>query len=307
MLLNSLFEGDDLSNKTDMTGKPCKKCHKGKYHETSHMDDWDGVLHCTKCGAGIKRWVERKVKEDYDPEEADTVRAATKNIQKLSHTKKNWKDAARNLHDISIWDKAGHKANKKAVTGMDEGETGPTFTGYWKGKDANLPGKKMVGGESVSEENNPADKVTMDIPLFIRMLEYAKEDAKTDMDLHNLTERAIQLMQEHEYLCMDNYDTLVGGSNEVAEATTGSNSLRDFLPPFTANGLWVSDRHGNNVLEVTRHGKVSQEVANALNSYTKTIGEGKIKGKDGKACWDGYRYNGTKNGKDSCVKVNKSK
>lgn len=33
------------------------------------------------------------------------------------------------------------------------------------------------------------------------------------------------------------------------------------------------------------------------------ISEGKKKGKDGKACWKGYRYNGTKNGKDSCVKV----
>jgi hypothetical protein len=32
-------------------------------------------------------------------------------------------------------------------------------------------------------------------------------------------------------------------------------------------------------------------------------GESKKKGADGKACWDGYRYNGTKNGKDSCVKV----
>ncbi len=31
--------------------------------------------------------------------------------------------------------------------------------------------------------------------------------------------------------------------------------------------------------------------------------ESKKKGADGKACWDGYRYNGTKNGKDSCVKV----
>ena len=28
----------------------------------------------------------------------------------------------------------------------------------------------------------------------------------------------------------------------------------------------------------------------------------KIKGADGKACWKGYRYNGTKNGKDDCVK-----
>ena len=31
---------------------------------------------------------------------------------------------------------------------------------------------------------------------------------------------------------------------------------------------------------------------------------GKIKGIDGKACWDGYRYAGTKDGKDKCVKVN---
>lgn len=30
----------------------------------------------------------------------------------------------------------------------------------------------------------------------------------------------------------------------------------------------------------------------------------KIKGVDGKACWDGYRYAGTENGKDKCVKAN---
>tara|TARA_R100000951_G_scaffold92098_1_gene80475 strand:+ start:3064 stop:3519 length:456 start_codon:yes stop_codon:yes gene_type:complete len=29
----------------------------------------------------------------------------------------------------------------------------------------------------------------------------------------------------------------------------------------------------------------------------------KKKGIDGKACWDGYRYAGTENGKDKCVKV----
>tara|TARA_R110000851_G_scaffold48314_1_gene116875 strand:+ start:1660 stop:2100 length:441 start_codon:yes stop_codon:yes gene_type:complete len=32
----------------------------------------------------------------------------------------------------------------------------------------------------------------------------------------------------------------------------------------------------------------------------------KIKGIDGKACWDGYRYTGTENGKDNCVKVDES-
>ncbi len=30
---------------------------------------------------------------------------------------------------------------------------------------------------------------------------------------------------------------------------------------------------------------------------------GKNKGADGKACWEGYRYAGTKGGKDRCVKV----
>ena len=29
----------------------------------------------------------------------------------------------------------------------------------------------------------------------------------------------------------------------------------------------------------------------------------KKKGVDGKACWDGYRYGGTKDGKDICIKI----
>ena len=31
----------------------------------------------------------------------------------------------------------------------------------------------------------------------------------------------------------------------------------------------------------------------------------KIKGIDGKACWKGYRYAGTEDGKDKCVPVKK--
>lgn len=42
--------------------------------------------------------------------------------------------------------------------------------------------------------------------------------------------------------------------------------LSKFLPPFKAQGLWVSDRRGNNVLEVTKHGTLAAEIANALNS-----------------------------------------
>ena len=39
-----------------------------------------------------------------------------------------------------------------------------------------------------------------------------------------------------------------------------------------------------------------------MNMY-ELLFESKIKGADGKACWDGYRYAGTEDGKDKCVPV----
>lgn len=56
---------------------------------------------------------------------------------------------------------------------------------------------------------NPADKITVDVPLFIRLLEYAREDAKTDMDLHNVTENAIALSETGKTLTMAQYDEIV--------------------------------------------------------------------------------------------------
>ena len=56
---------------------------------------------------------------------------------------------------------------------------------------------------------NPSDKITVDVPLFIRLLEYAREDAKTDMDLHNVTENAIALSETGKTLTMTQYDQLV--------------------------------------------------------------------------------------------------
>jgi len=61
---------------------------------------------------------------------------------------------------------------------------------------------------------NPSDKVTLDIPLFIRLLEYAREDAKNDMDLHNVAEKAISLSETGKTLTMAEYDALVAGNSE---------------------------------------------------------------------------------------------
>ena len=64
------------------------------------------------------------------------------------------------------------------------------------------------------EINNPADTVTVDVPLLIRIMEYAKEDAKTDLDLHNAAEKLIELSQEGRTLTMDDYATMIGDVNE---------------------------------------------------------------------------------------------
>ena len=60
-----------------------------------------------------------------------------------------------------------------------------------------------VGGDEV-------DTVTMDIPLMIRLFEYAREDAQTDMDLHNVAENLINLSKEIGTLSMEQYDAIVG-------------------------------------------------------------------------------------------------
>jgi len=65
---------------------------------------------------------------------------------------------------------------------------------------------------------NPKDTIIVDVPLFIRLLEYAREDAKTDMDLHNVAENIIDLSEEGEVLTMDDYNAIVGTSEEeIAE------------------------------------------------------------------------------------------
>jgi hypothetical protein len=70
-------------------------------------------------------------------------------------------------------------------------------------------------GDDWNEEKKPvkeavdkADTVTVDIPLMIRLLEYAREDAKTDMDLHKVVENLINMRSEGT-LSMDHYDSIV--------------------------------------------------------------------------------------------------
>lgn len=75
----------------------------------------------------------------------------------------------------------------------------------------------MKLAQLILEETNPEDKVTLDIPLFIRLLEFAREDAQADVDLHFLADNAIRLSTEGETLTMDHYSDIVK-KNETQSA-----------------------------------------------------------------------------------------
>ena len=57
--------------------------------------------------------------------------------------------------------------------------------------------------------NNPTDVIKLDVPLLIRLLEYAKEDAGTDMDLHKVAEQLVLLSQADNTLTMSDYDSII--------------------------------------------------------------------------------------------------
>jgi hypothetical protein len=71
----------------------------------------------------------------------------------------------------------------------------------------------MVGvatQEDILDEGfNPKDVIKLDVPLLIRMLEYAREDAKTDMDLHDVAENLIALSANGQTLDMNHYNKIV--------------------------------------------------------------------------------------------------
>mgnify|MGYP003340323386 FL=1 len=64
---------------------------------------------------------------------------------------------------------------------------------------------RIAGPDLHREEADKKDTITMDIPLLIRMLELAREDIKTDAQLHRIVEKLIDIRNKGT-LTMDDYD-----------------------------------------------------------------------------------------------------
>lgn len=61
-------------------------------------------------------------------------------------------------------------------------------------------------------DENPKDILSMDVPLFIRLLEWAKEDAQTDMQLHKVAENLVAMSAEGKTLSMEEYEAALKGT-----------------------------------------------------------------------------------------------
>jgi DNA-binding ferritin-like protein len=63
------------------------------------------------------------------------------------------------------------------------------------------------------------DIIRLDVPLFIRLLELAREDVKQDADLHDVAEAVIKLSQEG-VATMADYDEIVSFMQKQGDSAT---------------------------------------------------------------------------------------
>jgi hypothetical protein len=185
----------------------------------------------------LKEWVNNYVKEvthSHEYEDMSQMREddpCWKDYEMVGMKKKNGKDVPN-----CVPKNEDHSANPNDMYVVkpcdDEGFPFAVWEGdvkvdHFKTKEeAQAFADKQNKEQGLTEaDENPTDVITMDVPLFIRILEYAREDAKTDMDLHNTTQNAIQLMKTTTPLTMVNYDTIVGTDSNVSEGSESDSDM----------------------------------------------------------------------------------
>lgn len=85
-----------------------------------------------------------------------------------------------------------------------------------------------IDGEESQEMTDEIDTINMDVPLFIRALEFSREDAKSDLTLHEITENAIRLSKEYGTLTMDNYYDIFGDDTQTNTDSVEEPNLTEY-------------------------------------------------------------------------------
>ena len=83
---------------------------------------------------------------------------------------------------------------------------------------------EKIAAENAGDTTKGIDYVALDIPLFVRLLEFAREDAKDDLDLHFITENILRIQQGKNesnqagsFLSMEDYDAITGDAGKKEE------------------------------------------------------------------------------------------
>lgn len=110
----------------------------------------------------------------------------------------------------------------------------------WSWKESETtPEEKYICHKCGHNNAETMDTLKMDVPLFIRLLEFAREDAKDDMALHTLTENALKLGDKT--LTMEDYQQIV--SSKITETKEQILDIPTIEEEFKEGGVVVGKRH----------------------------------------------------------------
>jgi hypothetical protein len=158
---------------------------------------------------------ERKLTENELTQRQTALKGLLKN--KHSLVKKYGKDAEKVMYGIATKQakKKQETMNLENLKGMIENALkNPDKADL--NKDGKLSDYEKKRGAAIEKamdikeiEQDVIDTVTLDVPLFIRMLEYAKEEAADDVDLHELATKTIALSKQRGILSMEDYEAII--------------------------------------------------------------------------------------------------
>ena len=162
--------------------------------------------------------------------------------------------------------------------------------------------KKGIKPKNIKEEADKKDTIILDIPLLIRVLELAREDIKTDMDLHRVVERLIDIRTKG-MLTMDDYNFIAGLKEEFQideMKKTPDNMDADSIGVAREDSVcWTGYKRKPGTKKFAPGSCVKEE----------PVVEKKIMSKKDDPCWTGYRMYGkkNKNGKEvpNCIPEDK--
>ena len=103
-------------------------------------------------------------------------------------------------------------------------KTGKNLGTYDSKEGAEKRERQVQYFKHMGEEIDKKDTVTFDIPLLIRVLELAREDVKSDMELHRIVERLLN-MRKKGTLTMDDYDSIANLKEDAGAISAGPTNV----------------------------------------------------------------------------------